>query len=104
MREMQKTHSQQDCSGRSFFRFHKEIQYYEDIVSYCPVIPAFQLFAPLLHKPMLIDFFKKYSITADDAIVVACSAGPDSMLLLVETCKMVQEANIVVAHFNHCLR
>lgn len=53
---------------------------------------------------MLKTFFTKYHITPDDALIVACSGGPDSMFLVSEALALHPRDHIVVAHFNHHLR
>lgn len=53
---------------------------------------------------MLKAFLKKYSISPNDPLIIACSGGPDSMYLLCETAKVHPKEHIVVAHFNHGIR
>ena len=53
---------------------------------------------------MLKDFFRKYGISDDEFLVVACSWWSDSMFLLSETIKSHPKDKIVIAHFNHNLR
>ena len=53
----------------------------------------------------VIDFLKN-NLNNKDAVVVACSGGPDSMCLLDLVTKLKDELNlkIIVAHVNHKLR
>ncbi|MDD2917291.1 MAG: tRNA lysidine(34) synthetase TilS [Candidatus Gracilibacteria bacterium] len=53
---------------------------------------------------MLSSFFQKYHITPNDTLIIACSGGPDSMYLLLESMKSHDPKHLVVAHFNHSLR
>jgi len=45
-------------------------------------------------------FLKKY-IHKDEKILLACSAGPDSMFLLYHVLESEYKDNIIVCYFNH---
>jgi tRNA(Ile)-lysidine synthase len=48
-------------------------------------------------------FLEKY-YTKDDAIILGCSTGPDSMFLLYQILETQYKKNLVVCYFNHKTR
>ena len=49
-------------------------------------------------------FLKKYGISPDDQMIIACSGGSDSMFLCDRMLDIFPAEHIVIAHFNHKLR